>query len=544
MLSLPITLLFAARFASGASITAPSVTLDKATVIGTGDGVVTQYLGIPYAQPPVHELRFQQPQPVKPYKGIIHATTFGNECIQQALSLPNLTGKVPDTLAQTLAALVSAQGQGPPQSEDCLNLNVITPAGTTPRSNLPVVFWIHGGGFQSGSNTLEPGQVVVNRSIQLDQPIIFVATNYRLSAFGFLGGSQIKNAGLGNLGLQDQRTALRWIQKYISAFGGDPTKVTIWGESAGSMSVASHMITNGGNTEGLFRAAWMESGSAVPSGDITEVQSTFDFIASEVGCASARDVLACLRRVPTASIKAAMDQTPSVVSFEALNIPYWPRADGVFFKDYPQQLILEGSVASVPFVAGANEDEGTFFSLSTLNLTTPCELADYLKSNYFPAASDSMIQGVMTHYPADPTTGSPFGTGDQFALTPVYKRLAAFQGDLIFHAPRRFLLNQRSAKQPAWSFLSQRNKIPSLGAFHSSELSIIFGGQDMTDYLVRFVTTLDPNGGNEIIWPKYNPTNAQLLTFLDGDTPLEIIPDTFRKNATDMLTQLSLAQPI
>ncbi|KAH9855288.1 carotenoid ester lipase precursor [Lenzites betulinus] len=539
-----VLLLSAAGLASGAAVKAPSVKLDKAFVIGTGDGIVSQFLGIPYAQPPVGQLRFQQPQPVTSYKGVVNATTFGNQCVQQALVLPNFTASVPDTISQTLSALVSVEDQGPPQSEDCLNLNVITPAGATPSSKLPVVFASIACGFQVGSNEIEPGQVVVNRSIELGKPIIFVATNYRLSALGFLGGSEIKNAGLGNLGLQDQRTALRWVQKHISAFGGDPTKVTIWGESAGSISVASHMITNGGNPEGLFRAAWMESGSAFPSGDITKVQSTFDFIASEVGCASARDVLSCLRGVPMTSIKAAMDQTPTVISFEALNIPYWPHADGVFLKDHPQRLVIEGSVADIPFVAGSNEDEGTLFSLSSLNLTTQDDLAGYLRSNYFPAATGSNINDVLTHYPADPATGSPFGTGDQFALTPVYKRLAAFQGDLIFQAPRRFFLSQRSAKQPAWSFLSQRNKIPGLGAIHSSELSVIFGGQDMTDYLVRFVTSLNPNGGSDLHWPNYTPNHTQLLTFLDGDTPLEIIPDTFRKDATDVLTQLSLAQPI
>ncbi|KAI0628199.1 carotenoid ester lipase precursor [Trametes polyzona] len=550
MISLPVLLLSAAALAGAAATTRPpSVKLDKATVIGTGDGVVSQFLGIPYAQPPVGKLRLQLPKPVTSYKGTINATTFGNQCIQQALTLPDLPDDVPPSISGTLAALVSIESQGPPQSEDCLNLNVIKPAWATSSSKLPVVFWIHGGGFQVGSNAIEPGEVVVNRSIAIGQPIIFVATNYRGAnlgaAFGFLGGSQVKEAGLGNLGLQDQRTALRWVQKHIAAFGGDPTKVTIWGESAGSISVASHMLTNGGNTEGLFRAAWMESGSAFPSGDITKVQPTFDFITSQVGCASAYDVLGCLRKVPTAVFKAAMDQTPTVISFEGLNIPYWPHADGVFLEDNPQKLVLQGSVANVPFVAGANEDEGTLFSLSTLNnLTSSHDLASYLKSNYFPAASASTISGVMSLYPENPVMGSPFGTGEDFVITPVYKRLAAFQGDLIFHAPRRFLLNQRSGKQPAWSFLSQRDKIDGLGAIHSSELAIIFGGQDMTDFLVRFVTSLNPNDGSTIHWPNYTPQSAPLLAFQDGDTPLTIIPDDFRQNGTDFLTQVSLAQPL
>ncbi|EIW58886.1 carotenoid ester lipase precursor [Trametes versicolor FP-101664 SS1] len=543
MFALP-ALLLSATLLGGVVAASPSVKLGKATVVGTGDGVVSQFLGIPYAQPPVGDLRLQLPKAVTSYKGTLNATTFGNQCIQQSLALPDLPDNVPPAIPATLSALVSVEVQGPTQSEDCLNLNVIAPAGAKSTSKLPVVFWIHGGGFQVGSNAVEPGEVVVNRSIAIGEPIIFVATNYRLSAFGFLGGSEVKDAGLGNLGLHDQRLALEWVQSHIAAFGGDPAKVTIWGESAGSISVAAHMIASGGSTGGLFRAAWMESGSAFPSGDITKVQPTFDFITSQVNCTSASDKLACLRTVSTEDIRAAMDQTPTVISFEALNIPYWPHADGVFLKDHPQKLVQQGSVAKVPFVAGSNEDEGTLFSLSTLGLNSTDDFAGYLKGNYFPDASNGTIETLMSHYPEDPATGSPFDTGDDFEITTVYKRMAAFQGDLIFQAPRRFFLSERSAKQPAWSFFSQRNKIPGLGAIHSSELSVIFGGQDMTDYLVRFVTTLNPNGLGAYFWPNYLPNCTQLLTFLDGDTTLDIIMDDFRQNATDFLTQLSLEQPI
>lgn len=142
-----------------------------------------------------------------------------------------------------------------------------------------------------------------------------------------------------------------------------------WGESAGSQSVTFQMITNGGNTEGLFRAAWMESGSAFPSGNSSKIQPTFDFIVSETGCSSARDSLACLREVPVEKITAAMDKTPTFLSFQvctfsykyslkadpgsqALNTPWMPRADGVFLKDTPQRLVLEGSIADIPFVIG------------------------------------------------------------------------------------------------------------------------------------------------------------------------------------------------
>ncbi|KAI8974599.1 carotenoid ester lipase [Trametes punicea] len=519
-----------------------TVKLDEATVIGTSDGVVTQFLGIPFAEPPVGKLRLQLPQPISRYTGVINATTFGNQCIQQALITPTIPSTLPPQISpfvETLAATPDV-----PQSEDCLNINVIVPADAKPGDKLPVAAWIFGGGFQVGSNAVRPGAVVVNRSIEIGQPVIYVSMNYRLSAFGFLGGREIANAGLGNLGLQDQREALRWVQKHIAAFGGDPTKVTIWGESAGAQSVAVQMLAKDGNNEGLFRAGWMESGAASPIGNVSKIQPTFDFIASQTGCASARDVLECLREVPAEVIKAAMDQTPTFLSFTSLNTPWMPHADGLFLTDNPQRLVMEGKIADVPFVIGACEDEGTVFSLVSLNVTTEAEAAGYVKNTYFPNASDADIARLLELYPCDPALGSPFGTGNAFAFTPEYKRLSAFQGDFIFHSTRRLLLEQRAGKQVVRSFLSERNKVVGLGATHTTELANVFGGGDMTDFLTRFATTLDPNGGSEIHWPAYSTNDPQLLAFVDGETTLKVIPDTFRKEANDFLIQLGLAQPL
>ncbi|KAH9855289.1 carotenoid ester lipase precursor [Lenzites betulinus] len=533
-------LLYWTPFAYAAPTT---VTLDTATVFGTSDGYTDQYLGIPFAQPPVGNLRLRLPQPVTPYVGLINATTSGNQCHQQVLPAPPVPSGASPELQEFITLILASQGTGPPQSEDCLNINIIVPTGSKPGDELPVAAWIYGGAFQVGSNVLEPGAAIVNRSVELGQPVIFVSMNYRLSAFGFLGGREVEESGLGNLGLQDQQEALRWIQKYISAFGGDPAKVTIFGESAGAISVAHQMLANGGHTEGLFRGAWMESGSVFPGGDISKTQSTFDTIVSEVGCESATDALECLRSVPASDIVAAMNKTPTIFSFEALNLPWMPRVDGVFLTGSSMELTKKGAIANVPFVIGTNEDEGTLFALASTNITTEAELAGYIKSNYFPDASNTTIAQLLQLYPADPAAGSPFGTGDEFAFTPEYKRIAAITGDLIFGGTRRFLLRERSGQQIARSYQSQRSKIPGLGAAHSTELGNIFGPGDMTDYLVRFVNTLDPNGGSEIEWPVYTTESPQLLAFVDGDTPLKIIPDTFREEAIAFLTHLIFEQP-
>ncbi|PIL25405.1 hypothetical protein GSI_13295 [Ganoderma sinense ZZ0214-1] len=345
----------------GVDSTQPSVVLDNATVIGfTNETTGTiQYLGIPFAQPPVGDLRLRLPQPVAPYAGTIDATTFGNQCFQLPGSATNLTV---------------------PQDEDCLNVNVIVPANLTAGSGkLPVVVWIYGGGFTGGSNTAEPVQNVVARSVELGHPIVAVSANYRLSAFGFLGGKEMKEAGVTNLGLHDQRETFRWVQKYISAFGGDPTQVTIWGESAGAISVAAHMLHNDGDTEGLFRAAFMQSGAPVPTGDVDNAlcQSTFDQIVSGTGCAGSDDPIACLRNVSVDVFFEALN-TSAAQSTYFTNSPWLPRADGAFLAQPPQRQLLAGKIADVPFVSGNDLDEGTLFSFTTLNVTTDDEFLGYV----------------------------------------------------------------------------------------------------------------------------------------------------------------------
>ncbi|KAJ8454076.1 hypothetical protein ONZ51_g13237 [Trametes cubensis] len=343
------------------------VTLDRASIIGMTDGGMTQFLGIPFAQPPVGKFRLQLPQPLEPYTGVINATTYGYQCMQPEIVPPTIPAYLPPAVHEFFGSISSP---AVPQNEDCLTVNVILPAGTNPNAKLPVAAWIYGGGYATGSNAAMPGEAVVSRSMALGQPVVYVSMNYRVGAFGFLGGREVMEAGIGNLGLQDQRAALRWIQEYISNFGGDPTKVTIWGESAGSQSVAFHMVTNGGDNEGLFRAAWMESGTVQPAADITSLQPTFDAIASAVGCTlgSAR-VLDCLRAAPADAIKTAMDEQSAVFGYTGLSVPWSPRVDGVFFKHDSARLLLYGQVADVPVVVGDCEDEGTLFSIPSLNIT-------------------------------------------------------------------------------------------------------------------------------------------------------------------------------
>ncbi|KAH7906742.1 Alpha/Beta hydrolase protein [Hygrophoropsis aurantiaca] len=490
------------------------VKLDSAIFTGVNEGPLLKFLGIPYAQPPIADLRFRLPQSLPPYTGSYLATSSGPSCPQLGPGLP-----------------VVVEG---------LTIDIIKPANTISETNLPVVvlnrFCFKSGAFDFGGSSTMDGGVIVQRSIELNEPIIYVSMNFR---------QQVKDAGVGNIGLYDQRLALRWVQKYITAFGGDPARVTIWGESSGAISVALQMLTNGGNSEGLFRAAFMQSGASIPLGDITRGQAYYDDIVSRTNCEGSKDTLACLRTIPYDDLKAAVDNSPRVLSYQSLQLAWLPRIDGVFLTKSPAELVDEDSVAQIPFISGNCDDEGTVFSFANSNVTTDSEFREYITQYWLPTANSSIIDTFMELYPSNITLGSPFDTGSANALTPQFKRLAAFQGDVVFHGPRRHFVQQRaqSGKQKVWSFLSKRLKsLPYLGSAHASDLLNVYGPGDMTDYLIRFVVNLNPNGGGRgnaaFYWPEYSLQDKQLLTFLDSvTTPLAISTDTYRSQALSYISK-------
>ncbi|KAG6902247.1 hypothetical protein C0995_002619 [Termitomyces sp. Mi166 len=525
-------------------LAAPTVRLDNATVTGTNFGLVSKFLGIPFARPPVGDLRLRLPQPIPLYTASFSATSYGLSCPQQSVEFP-IIGGLPKAVLEFIHNDIFNGGLL--DSEDCLTLNVVKPRSATPGDNLPVIVVC---GFEIGGTAMYDGAIIVGRSIDIGVPAIYVdifyftgllGVNLRLLGFGFLGGREVKEARVGNLGLHDQREALRWIRKYIHNFGGDPNKVTIWGESAGAISVALHMVVNNGNHENLFRGGFMQSGSTIPVAGIESGQKYYDNIVRDTGCSHHADTLQCLRNVPYKELKKAINRSPSLFSYQSLNLAFLPRADGVFLTDSPQKLVLEGKVAEVPFITGSCDDEGTIFALSSLNITKSAEFKQYLRDVFLPpSVPESDLDGILLHYPQDVTQGSPFGTLYFNALTPQYKRIAAFMGDGVFQAPRRFFLRHLHNKQNTWAFcklpfilllnqylrtdilrlVSRRQKLtPILGAAHGTDLLNVYGIGGiggMADYLIRFAAELDPNPVWGRQWPKYNLKTRQLLTFNDG----------------------------
>ncbi|KAH9027863.1 carotenoid ester lipase precursor [Lactarius hengduanensis] len=468
--------------------TSPIVALGGGEFIGTTSDGVNKFLGIPFAQPPVGDLRLRLPQALGPYSGTHNATAFGLLCPQQA-STQTIPNRLPQEAADYVASafpIISLD------SEDCLTLNVVTPARAKHGSKLPVVV--------AKEMRSYDGSVIVKRSIALKEPVVYVSLNYRwtinaLLAFGFLASQEVKDAGVGNLGLHDQRMALRWIQKYIYAFGGDSSKVTIWGQSAGSVS----------NTEGLFRAAFMQSGTPPPIGDITHGQRYYDDLVVRTGCSDSSDTLACLRAAPYDELKAAMDTSQLIATYNSLALVWQVRADGVFLADGPQKLVQQGNVASIPFSARK----------------TDADLRNLLSGFFLPNATDAELDELLTLYPQDDTQGSPYDTGIQNAFTPQFKRIASILGDSVFQAPRRFFLNNVSDKQNTWSFLSKRlESMLVLGSAHGSDVQNIYGAGELTDYLIHFATHLDPNGGS---LPSFEKPPPERLAAISGVVPPTLV---------------------
>jgi len=321
--------------------------------------------------------------------------------------------------------------------------------------------------------------------------------------------------------------------------------VTMWGESAGSWSVALQLLTNGGNPEGLFRAAFLESGSPLPVGHITEIQSTYDAIVTGTNCSTSADTLQCLREVPFDTLQTAISNASGTSSFQAQNVSWQPRVDGDFLLDIPTELVRQGRVANVPLIAGDCEDEGTIYGLGSIlaGVTVPDDLTTWLPT-ILPGISVDDVDRILRAYPDNVTLGSPFGTGSANAITPEYKRISAIQGDLLFQAPRRLLLEQLSRKQPMWSYLYERGQsATALGVAHSTDLSDIYGPGDMTDFLINFVSNLDPNNKTGIFWPQYNTRSRAMLAFLDGEPSLAILQDTFREGPISLMQTLGQKYP-
>ncbi|KAF9484148.1 triacylglycerol lipase 3 [Pholiota conissans] len=512
---------------------APTVTIGRTTVVGTefDPARVEFFGGIPFAQPPVGQLRLAPPVLTTTFNtSRFDASKFGSACLQTALP----AGQV---------------------SEDCLNLNIFRPAGTRQTANLPVMVWI----FGVSSPSLYNGTEIVARSVARGTPVIFASINYRLGPLGFPQGIEAGQRGITNLGLQDQLVALEWIQANIAKFGGDRSKVTIIGESSGAVSINIHLLET--RIRQLARAAILESTAIFPTfGPERNEAQWQQFVAAVPACASAvgsSDTFDCIRSSDSDSLLKALN----ISSISGTNASFVPVIDGPggLLPDRPSHLTLQ---ARLPTLIGSNLDEGTLLTPQGTN--SPNQINAVLTAIMTPSETANLgetVQEIDELYPDTPALGSPFGTGNNtFGLNGEFKRFASVFGDLLFQSSRRtFAQNASDAGIPVFAYLFTDpdavvmpeflsvifpNSPPapgSLGVAHSTEINYVFNtlinktptaqalSITMQDYWLSFVTSLTPNdgrGSKRPFWQQYTPNN-QILMELNGHN-ITLMPDDFR----------------
>ncbi|KAJ6781354.1 hypothetical protein PWT90_02765 [Aphanocladium album] len=523
-----------------------------ATVTGRSQSGVETFNGIPYALPPVGDLRLRPPQKLPAnYTSNIDATGIAAACPQLLISPAddNLIAAVGSKLLD-LPFFNKLTGQ-----EDCLTISIQRPANTAPDAKLPVLFWIYGGGFALGSTNTYDGSSLLKTGIQNSQPVIFVAVNYRINGFGFLPGAEILMDGSANLGLLDQRLGLEWVADNIAEFGGDADKVTLWGESAGSFSVFYQMALFDGNAtykgRSLFRGGILNSGIGAPAERIDgpKGQATYEKVVKNAGCAGSSDTLSCLRSVNYETYyKAVTKEFTSAFSYYGTKISFLPRPDGKVLTASPEVVAKSGRYFAVPTIVGNQEDEGTLFSIFQQSIKSETDLVDYFHDNYFANAPRTLLTEWITSYTKN-KIGSPFRTPLINTIYPMFKYVAALIGDQSFILGRRKWLEDTSAAHPntpTWSYLSSyAHQLPILGTLHASDLLQIFYGLPETyatkstrKYYFNFLYNLDPNleGDNYEYWPRWQD-NKTLLWF---ETPIRnsYLTDDFRQPQYEALLKL------
>ena len=520
-------------FAASARADDLTIKTDKGKVHGrkSDDGQVRVFLGIPYAAPPVGPLRWKPPQPAPKWSGVHESADFGSRCMQ------------PDIYHDM-------HFRDPGASEDCLNLNVWTPA-KDKHAKLPVMVWIFGGGFVAGaaSEPRQDGQYLAHKGV------VVVSMNYRLGIFGFFAhpdlAAESPQHAAGNYGLMDQTAALRWVKKNIAAFGGDPNNVTIFGESAGSFSVSAQMASP--LAQGLFEHAIGESGAAFNSRGLS-FKPAADREKSDPAWALATfgtSDLAALRAMSAEDIlqKMAAAAATQATAPGSARMPAGdrPDIDGYFLPESVPQIFKENKQAHVPLLAGWNRDEP---SALAVNEPTPPTVQSFQQT----AQKDFGEQSAefLKAYPA---------TTDAEAVRSAIDYMGA---RFLTFATWEWLNAQAADKHPAYRYHFERPS-PSdkyhpagSGAFHSDEIEYVFGTLDsrpeavwqpedhklsdlIQTYWTNFARTGDPNGGGAPNhpgvptsgtpgappnWPRYKADDGWQVMHLDVDS--HAAPDDHR----------------
>jgi para-nitrobenzyl esterase len=491
------------------------VKIETGRLQGVPGGGIVAFKGIPFAAPPVGDLRWRPPQPPKPWTGVRPASAYGADCMQEPF--PG-----------------DAAPLGVTPAEDCLYANVWAPQGTA--RNLPVMVWIYGGGFVNGGSS----PAVYDGSKFAKRGVVLVSFNYRIGRFGFFAHPALTREypaePKANYGYMDQIAALQWVRKNIAAFGGDPENVTIFGESAGGGSVLAMMTSP--LAKGLFQKAIIESGGGRSNllGDryVSRAGKTGTPSGESVGLAFGKSAgiagedaaaLAALRKLPAAKIVSGLNMaTMSVPTYAG------PMIDGKVVVESPGEAYAAGRGARIPVMIGATNADIGFASARTVDeLFAPFGAhRNPLKAAYDPAGRGNAAQ-----------VASAFGA-DQFMVE-----------------PSRFLARTIAATgQPAWEFRfsyvaeSMRKQWP--GAPHATEIPFVFDtvaaryGKDLTAadrataqaanaYWVNFAKKGNPNGQGLPEWPQHSSKSDMLMDFANSGPAAKADPCKARLDLVEQL---------
>lgn len=489
-------------------VTGRPVQLDSGQVRGlvVGADDVHVFRGIPFAAPPTGDLRWRPPQPAPAWNGVRECYSFGPAA--------------PQKLSPMLATF-PGMALGSSMSEDCLYLNVWAPAKKADAA-LPVMVWIHGGGYTmgAGSQRLYDGEDLARRGA------VVVSINYRLGALGFLAHPELSaespQSASGNYGILDQIAALQWVQRNIGAFGGDPGRVTIFGESAGGGSVFTLVASP--LAKGLFHRAIAQSGPTLNFVNLKKSQYGFPS-AEQMGLEFAKSIklpegpgqAAALRKLSAEEllkVTPALDEQPKEINIRGNLLSMAPVVDGHVLTEDPMTAFAQGRVNDVPLLVGANRDEGTMFTMMARMPKSVEEYQTAMQAN-FAAQAPQIAAAYPVQTPAE-----------------ARKAVADLVGDFIFVAPARFVARSMAGGAPAWFYhfahppAGPTGKM--MGAHHGAEIAYAMDNLELTagvstvdeqlrdamvGYWLRFATTGDPNGPGLPEWPAYEPTSDRCQVF-------------------------------
>ncbi|XP_036963936.1 cocaine esterase-like isoform X1 [Acanthopagrus latus] len=521
-----------------ADLHAPEVQTKLGSLRGTFVSVkgkeagVHAFLGVPFAKPPVGPaLRLAAPQPVEAWNGVRDATQQPLMCVQHI----NRTIDLLEKLGVTLPGI-------PDISEDCLYLNIYTPANRAPNAKLPVMVWIHGGGFTMGSASTYDGSAMAAY-----QDVVVVLIQYRLGALGFLSTGDEHMSG--NFGLLDQVQALRWVQEHIHNFGGNPDLVTIFGESAGGISVCFLLLSPLSN--GLFHHAIAESGTA--SMDLflaNDPLPTTQMVANETGCSfeSTEKLADCMKNL---DFDTFMDLTNNLL------LSYPITVDGHFLAKPVDELFQKHELLTVPFMTGVNDDEGGWI------------IADFFAPPNWAEGMDlEQVQNVISIFYPDPIVRGLIveeyirNSEDRVKNRDGFTEML---GDLMFNIPAIKAANtHRNAGAPVYLYEYQyppkllQDRRPSfVGCDHTDEIMTVLGfcfatshvklsgecseeemqlSRTMMSYWANFARTGSPNGDGLAHWPKYGAEEHYLKIRLKE----QVTGQSLKKDRFVFLTQTLL----